>query len=353
METKNNFLIYGAYGYTGELIAELAVKKGLQPILAGRNVEKTKALADILDLKWIAFEATDKTALKLALQREEIKVVLNCAGPFTKTVKEFIPACIAAKVHYLDITGEIEVFEYAKTQDKEAKEAEIMIMSGVGFDVVPSDCLAKFLKDELPTATHLELAFMGLAGVSQGTAITMVENAGAGGMIRENGTIKIVKTAYQTKVIDYGIKKMNSVAIPWGDVSTAFHSTQIPNIKVFMAQPPKAIKAMEMSSYFSFALKNEFVKGFIKKKIKEREKGPNEEKRDNNHSYLWGKVTDGKNTLEARLITPEGYKLTSIAALLITEKVLNSDYKMGYQTPSSTYGKNLILEVEGTEMTLV
>jgi short subunit dehydrogenase-like uncharacterized protein len=350
---KHNFLIYGAYGYTGELIAELAIQKGLNPILAGRNIEKTQALANKLGLKWIAFEATDKTALKLALQREEIKVVLNCAGPFTKTVKEFIPACIATKTHYLDITGEIEVFEYAKTQDAAAKEAGIMIMSGVGFDVVPSDCLSKFLKDELPTATHLELAFMGLGGVSQGTAITMIENAGAGGMIRENGTIKTVKTAYETKVIDYGVKKMNSVTIPWGDVSTAFHSTQIPNIKVFMAQPPKAIKAMEMSSYFSFVLKNDFVKGMIKNKIKAGEKGPNEEKRNSNYSYLWGKVTDGQTTIEARLITPEGYKLTSIAALLITEKVLNEDFKIGYQTPSSAYGKNLILEVEGTEMTVI
>lgn len=350
---KPNFLIYGAYGYTGELIAELAVQKGLNPILAGRNVEKTKALADKLGLKWVAFEATDKTALKLALQREEIKIVLNCAGPFTQTVKEFIPACITTKVHYLDITGEIEVFEYAKTQDKAAKEAEIMIMSGVGFDVVPSDCLAKFLKDELPTATHLELAFMGLGGVSQGTAITMIENAGAGGMIRENGTLKTVKTAYETKIIDYGIKKMNSVTIPWGDVSTAFHSTQIPNIKVFMAQPPKAIKAMEMSGYFSFALKNEFVKGVIKKKIKAGEKGPNEEKRNTNYSYLWGKVTDGQTTVEGRLITSEGYKLTSITALLITERVLSADFQIGFQTPSSAYSKNLILEVEGTEMTII
>lgn len=351
MKTKANFLLYGAYGYTGELIAELAIANGLKPILAGRNVEKTKALADKLGLKWITFEVKDKTAVKLALQN--VDILLNCAGPFTQTVKEFIPACIASKTHYLDITGEIEVFEYAKTQDEAAKEAGIMVMSGVGFDVVPSDCLSKFLKDELPTATHLELAFMGLGGVSQGTALTMVENAGEGGMIRENGKIKKVKTAYQTKVIDYGVKKMNSVTIPWGDVSTAFHSTQIPNIKVFMAQPPKAIKAMEVSGYFSFALKNDFVKDFIKKRIKAGEKGPDEEKRNSNNSYLWGKVTDGKATVEARLITPEGYKLTSITALLITEKVLNGDFKVGFQTPSSAYSKNLILEVEGTEMTTV
>ncbi len=350
---KSNFLIYGAYGYTGELIAELAIKKGLNPILAGRNAQKTKQLADRLGLQWIAFEATDKTAIKIALQREEIDIFLNCAGPFTQTVKKIIPICIATKTHYLDITGEIEVFEYAKTQDKAAKEAGIMIMSGVGFDVVPSDCLAKFLKDKLPTATHLELAFMGLGGVSQGTAITMIENAGGGGMIRENGVIKTVKTAYQTKIIDYGIKKMNSVTIPWGDVSTAYHSTQIPNIKVFMAQPPKAIKAMKMSNYFSLVLKNEFVKNTIKKKIKAGKKGPNEQKRNNNKSYLWGKVTDGKTTLEARLVTVEGYKLTSITALLITQKILNQNFEAGFQTPSSAYSKDLILEVEETEMSLI
>ncbi len=217
MKTTSNFLIYGAYGYTGELISELAVKNGLKPILAGRNVEKTQALADKLGLKWIAFEAKDKTAVKLALQN--VDVLLNCAGPFTQTVKEFVPACIATKTHYLDITGEIDVFEYVKTQDQAAKEAGIMIMSGVGFDVVPSDCLSKFLKDELPTATHLELAFMGLGGISQGTALTMVENAGEGGMIREKGKIKKVKTAHEVRTIDYGVKKMTSVTIPWGNAN--------------------------------------------------------------------------------------------------------------------------------------
>ncbi len=253
----------------------------------------------------------------------------------------------------MDITGEIEVFEYAKTLNEEAEEAGIMVMSGVGFDVVPSDCLAKFLKEELPTATDLELAFMGLGGVSQGTAITAVENAGGGGMIRKNGKLTPVKTAYETREIDYGVRKMSSVTIPWGDVSTAYHSTQIPNIKVFMAQPQKAITAMKASHYFSFALKNEFVKNTIKKRIKAGSKGPNEEKRNTSRSYLWGKVSDGKNVVEGRLITPEGYKLTSLTAILITEKVLAGNFKTGYQTPSSAYSKHLILEIEGTEMTVV
>ena len=93
-----------------------------------------------------------------------------------------VEACLRLGKHYLDITGEISVFEAMARRDKAAKQAGMMIMPGVGFDVVPSDCLAVHLKNLLPTATDLTLAFYGLGGISHGTQATMTMNAGSGGL---------------------------------------------------------------------------------------------------------------------------------------------------------------------------
>jgi short subunit dehydrogenase-like uncharacterized protein len=342
-----DLLIYGAYGYTGELIAQEAQRKGLSMLLAGRDAAKTQAIAQKLECDYRAFALEDQEALYEALG--QVKVVLHCAGPFALTAAPMIAACLACKKHYLDITGEIEIFEYAASLHQAAEAAGIALMPGVGFDVVPSDCLAAFLKKELPGATHLELAFMGLGGISRGTALTMARNAHKGGAIRKEGRIVPVKAAYEVKEIDYGMEKALSVTIPWGDVSTAYYSTGIPNIKVFMAQSPQNIRAMQWSNYLGWLLGTSFMQKRMQKKIAARVKGPSEAKRESNRSFLWGEVQDGTHKVAAWLITPEGYKLTAITAVLAAQKVLQGKFRSGFNTPSMAFGADFILEVPGTE----
>ena len=154
---NNKFLLYGANGYTGRLIAKLAASYGLVPILAGRKKDPIVALAKELDLDYRIFTLRDAKKLENSLL--EVPLVLHAAGPFQFTSRLMIEACLKTNTHYLDITGEISVFELAKSYDEKAKAAGLMIMSGVGFDVVPTDCMAKYLKEKLPDATHLKLAF--------------------------------------------------------------------------------------------------------------------------------------------------------------------------------------------------
>src|SRR5436190_8984048 len=160
-----------------------------------------------------------------------------------------VEACLRNKKHYTDITGEISVFETSAASDKKAKDAGIMLMPGVGFDVVPSDCLARHLKDRLPTATRLTLAFYGMGRISHGTQATMVMNVGKGGAIRKDGKITPVPAAWKTREIDFGDVKKTAVTIPWGDVATAYYSTGIPNIEVFTVIPDKALQVMKLSAY--------------------------------------------------------------------------------------------------------
>jgi short subunit dehydrogenase-like uncharacterized protein len=341
---SDNFLIYGANGYTGELITRFASECGLKPVIAGRNEAAIKSLAEKHGLEHRIFSLDDREKLDAAL--DEVAMVLHCAGPFSITSRPMVEACLRNRKHYTDITGEIAVFEACAAADQKAKDAGIMIMPGVGFDVVPSDCLARHLKDRLPTATHLTLAFYGMGRISHGTQATMTMNVGKGGAIRKDGKITPVPAAWKTREIDFGEVKKTGVTIPWGDVATAFYSTGIPNIEVFTVVPKSALKAMKMSRYLGWLLAAGPVQKYLQSKIPPG--GPSDAERAKGKTLLWGGASDGEgNRVESRLQGPEGYTTTALAALNIAEKILAGNFTPGYQTPAKAYGPDLILELDG------
>ncbi|MDQ3633299.1 MAG: saccharopine dehydrogenase NADP-binding domain-containing protein [Acidobacteriota bacterium] len=341
---SNKFLIYGANGYTGELIAREAVRRGMKPILGGRSRNKVEPIAKELGLICRTFALEDKTSLDYTLK--EVDFVIHCAGPFSLTSNQMVEGCLRTGTHYLDVTGEIAVFEALAKRDEAAKKAEIMIMPGVGFDVVPSDCLALHLKNRLPSANNLTLAFYGLGKISHGTQTTMTMNIGNGGAIRENGVIKNVPSAYETREIDFGEVKKISVTIPWGDVSTAFYSTGIPNIKVFTVVPESQVMLLKLSRYIGWLVASSPVQSILQSQIPEG--GPSKDEREKGKTLLWGKATDEDgNSVEARQQGPEGYKFTILAALKIAEKILDGNFCTGFQTPGKCYGADLVLEIEG------
>ncbi len=340
----NTFLIYGANGYTGELITRMAAERGLKPIVAGRNEAKVAELAEKYGFEHRAFSLDDTAKVNAALQ--EVNMVLHCAGPFSITSRPMVEACLRNKKHYTDITGEISVFETCAAFDKKTAEAGVMIMPGVGFDVVPSDCLARHLKDRLRSATHLSLAFYGMGRLSHGTQATMTMNVGKGGAIRKDGKIIGVPAAWKTREINFGEVTKTGVTIPWGDVSTAFYSTGIPNIEVFTVVPPSNLKMMKMSRYLGWLLATGPFQNYLQKKIPAG--GPSDAEREKGKTLMWGEATDADgNRVEARQQGPEGYTLTAIAALNIAEKIHAGNFTPGYQTPAKAYGADLVMEIDG------
>ena len=340
------YLIYGANGYTGHLTARLAKERGHSPILAGRSESKVKAVADELGFESRVFALDDILAREKALA--DVDLVLHCAGPFSKTAEAMSEACLQSKTHYLDVTGEIEVFELMASKDEVAKKAEIMILPGVGFDVVPSDCLALHLKNRLPNATHLALGFQSQGRSSRCTANTIVENVNQGGMIRKDGVIVSVKAAEKSRQIDFGQGETLGVTIPWGDVSTAYYSTEIPNIEVYLAVPNAVKWAMKSTRYFGKVLGSAPVQKMMKKRIQKGPAGPSDEERARWRTFLWGEAKNSAGEkVVSRLITPEGYTLTANTALKIIERVLNGDAPIGFQTPARAYGADLIMEIDG------
>ncbi|HEV3249608.1 MAG TPA: saccharopine dehydrogenase NADP-binding domain-containing protein [Puia sp.] len=342
---NNSFLLYGANGYSGELIARFASQYHLKPILAGRREEALAPLAAKLGLPFKVFDLNDAPSLQAALK--EVKVVLHTAGPFEYSARQMIDACLLTGTHYLDINGDIAVFEMLKQYDSKGKQAGIMIMPGAGFDVVPTDCIALLLKKLLPGAVELKLAFATPGGrLSHGTATTMAGRLGEKGAVRKNGKIIRQPLGQNGFWVDFGVKKLFVMSIPWGDISTAYFTTGIPDIETYAAISPKIYRLLKFQGLFNWLLRNSSLRKFIKRKIDRRPAGPGDEIRKNSTSLVWGQVKDAEGKIAvARMTCPDGYTLTTHSSLLITQKILQGNFLPGYQTPSAVYGENLVLEI--------
>ncbi len=344
-----NWMIYGVYGYTGELIAREAARRGMTPILAGRNPEKVEALAKELHLPHRAFALDSAQQLQESLQ--DVDLVLHCAGPFSATSSPMVAACLQSRTHYLDITGEIEVFEAAHRLDAAARAQGVMLLPGCGFDVVPTDCLALMLKKRLPDATHLLLAFASRGRPSRGTAKTMIEGFQFGGRIRENGELRRVPLAYETTTLPFFTGPQLAMTIPWGDVSTAYYTTGIPNIKVFMGVAPAQIQQVKRMRRLRPLIALPWVQNFLKKRIDKGRRGPTEEERRKAKTVVYGRVENAKGRwVELQMLTPNGYDITVAATLGIVAQLLEKGATPGFQTPARLMGEQFVLRLPGVEM---
>jgi short subunit dehydrogenase-like uncharacterized protein len=341
-----SILLYGAYGYTGQLIVRMAREADITLLVAGRDPERTRSLAEQYNMPWVAFSLDDAAALDSALQ--QVSLVLHAAGPFELTCRAMADACLRNRKHYVDITGEVTVFEYFKSRDAEARAAGIVFLPGAGFDVVPSDCLAAWLTSKLPGAESLTLALFTPGGqLSHGTATTVLMNAGRGGAIREDGKLRKVPNGWHVRSFDFGFTERNGTTIPWGDLSTAYTSTGIPNIRVYNCLPEKTMRSMRMLNYIGGLMQWKPVQQYLQKKIRSRPAGPSDEKRAKTRSYIWGEVIRGGGSRRAYLDLPEGYTLTAMTALAIGQAILAGRVQAGYQTPATALGPDFILEIPG------
>jgi short subunit dehydrogenase-like uncharacterized protein len=351
MKRTGQYLIYGATGFTGKLTARVAKEKGLAPILAGRNEAKLKAVAQPLGLQYRVFDLADVAAIDAALSA--VDAVLHIAGPFSATSKPMADACLRTGTHYLDITGEIDVFEALARRDSEAKRAGIMLLPGVGFDVVPSDCLALHLKQKLPDATHLTICIGGSIGgsdgVTRGTAKSMIEAVPQGARVRLDGRIVTLSARPGETAFDFGEGPLATIVIPWGDVSTAYYSTGIPNIEIRMAATPQMRAGANMPGFVRRIVGTALVQSLLKARVDRMPEGPDEDVLRTGHRILVGFVANAKGeTARARLRTGQGYMLTAQTGTEIARRVVAGEATPGFQTPSLMFGSDFILQFDGS-----
>ena len=346
---SDKLMLYGANGYTARLIIKELIGAGIKPVLAGRNQVKISALADKhgFDHSVFALDDTDVIGENLA----DVTVLINAAGPYSQTAKPFIDSCLRSKTHYIDITGEIDVFVYAESKNRDAEEAGIILCPGTGFDVIPTDCLSYLLKEKLPDATELNICFFSENGrPSIGTAKTSIEGLANGGRIRSNGIIEHVPLAHAVKEIDYGQGPKMAMSIPWGDVATAYYSTGIPNITVYTPRKQKGIDKIKRQRKWLFIMKLGIVQNFIKNKLDKKivNGGDSDEKRTQSKMWVWAEVKNDSGQLySGKFQVANGYDVTGFGAMAIAKYLLEKELAGGYYTPSKLMGPDILDSLPG------
>lgn len=335
------WLIYGANGYTGEILARLAVAQGQHPVLAGRSSAIT-GLAEELGLEHRLFSLD-------APELGEVEAVVHCAGPFSRTSAPMVAACLASGTHYLDLTGEISVFEAVYAQHDAAATADVALVPGVGFDVVPTDYLLKLLHAELPTATRADVALVSRGGFSGGTIRTVLEGMRTGGMVRAGGELRTVPTGHRSRTIRLGRSSARVTSVPLGDVSSGYRATHIPDITNFTNVPAGAAVA-RFDRFTRLALGSNLVYGALDGAASRLVKGPSEERRARTRSDLWAELSDDAGRwVRAAIRVPNTYDFTAHSALHAVRRTL-SGVQPGAWTPSQAFGADFLTTIPTMEV---
>lgn len=343
---QQRWMIYGANGYTGRLVAELAAQRGQNPILAGRSATKVQPIARRLGLESIAVDLRNERDLVEAVR--EVDLVFHAAGPFIHTSEPMIRACLIAGSHYVDITGEIAVFENTFRYDAIARRRGVALLGGAGFDVVPTDCLARYVAERVPDADTLDLAITGLGAASAGTTKTALEMLPRGGRVRRDGQLQPFPLGAGVREIRFADRTRAAMPLPWGDLATAYRSTGIPNITTYMAVDRRSAAVLRVIAPLAQrAIRNAAIRRRARRIAERRVTGPDEQMRQTGRAEIWARAANKHgDAAEAWLQTGEAYHFTALSSLRCVERVL-AEQPRGALTPAQAFGPDVVLEIAG------
>jgi short subunit dehydrogenase-like uncharacterized protein len=335
-------LIYGATGYTGGLIARIAVEKDLPVIIAGRTEARLQPLATQLGIDYRVFSLE-------APYLNGVTILLNCAGPFSRSSSPLVEACLESGVHYLDITGEVDEIELVRAYHEQAQSGGVMLMPSVGFGVVPTDCLAAHVAQRLPAATHLAIAFETVGGVSQGTLSTLFGSLHTDGYLRQAGKLVSARPAQKSRTINFGQGDKKAVLNPWrGDLVTAYHSTSILNIETYTAFPAP-VRFLMGAGWLHGLWGSTAVQNLLGTLFKRLPPGPSEKVLNEGATYVWAEARNDHETVTSRLVGPEAYRFTALTASAVAAQILDGKFEAGFHSPAQVYGADFVLQIEGVE----
>lgn len=343
------WMLYGATGYTGRLVAELAVRRGHRPILAGRDPQKLAAMAVPLGLDYRTVDLRDTDRLEDGLG--DVDVVAHCAGPFSSTAAPMVDACLRTRTHYLDITGEIEVFESVFARSSEAEQAGVVLLPGAGFDVVPTDCLAVMVAKRLPEADGLDLAFSAAGGISPGTLKSAWEGLAMGGRVREHGDLRNVPVGWRTRTVEFPSGTRTVTSLPWGDVATAYRSTGIETITTYAHLPGLDRFGSQGGRIAGKVFGHPLPQRLGKAAIGRFARGPGKTTRERSRVEVYAEAVDPKGRkVSTALVGPNTYDLTADAVVRIVDGLRSGSVSPGCHTPATAFGPDLVRELDGVRV---
>jgi short subunit dehydrogenase-like uncharacterized protein len=343
------WLIYGANGYTGSRIARAARDRGHAPVLAGRSASALGPLAGELGLTHRVFDLADPARLRDALR--DVDIVAHCAGPFSATSAPMAEACLDARTHYLDITGEIDVIVALQGRDAAARRAGVALCPSMAFDIIPTDCIAATLAEALPDAIRLTLGFTGLEELTAGTLNTALESAGRGlSCVRENGELRRIPYFERRRRLDFGDGRgeVEAFNIPWADVASAWFSTGIPDIEVYIPADAAMARSVRLTRPLRPLLRSRRVVRLMQRLVSATIAGPGEEAYAQGVSRVIGIVANARGEeRRARFSCPNGYRLSVDGMLMAVEHLAANPDSVGFATPSMLMGARCVERLPG------
>jgi short subunit dehydrogenase-like uncharacterized protein len=314
------WMLYGANGYTGGLIAQHAVDSGHQPILAGRNGLEISALARRLGLRHRIVDSNDAAALQEALV--DVELLLNVAGPFLHTAVALSEACLSVGVHYLDISNELQVFRALYALNDRAHRTGVCIMPGVGFGVVATNCLARYVSEAVGGAEYLEVATrIASAQPGPGAAATMQENLPYGGWVRRGGQLVAQELFTGVTTLGFPDGPCEAMPVPTGDLEAAFRVTGASNVIAYAVSPPVPDPSASAAEIAGAQIPR---------------------------SFGWARATSsGGSTATALLETGDSYSFTPAAAVRCVEETLEG-FHAGALSPATAFGAEFALSITDT-----
>jgi short subunit dehydrogenase-like uncharacterized protein len=339
-----SILIYGATGYTGGLLARAARQIGIPVALCGRDAKKIEKIASKLGAPFHVAGVQDSDALDRALSGA--RVVLNAAGPFATTAPSLIQACLRAGVHYLDVTGEVSVIDAATRVDGAAKQRNIMVMPAVGFDVVPSDCLAAHLAGRVDAPARLSIGIAGLELLTRGSARTIINQLAEPTWVRRGGRLNQVPAGSLEHSFDYGRGMCKSIGVSWGDVASAYFTTGVPDISVYFEATPAVRVHHALLGLYGWTVPMTPWRQWLSTISEWLPDGPSEAERARHGAVIVAEMEDATGAVtRARMRTPEAYTMTVATAIAIARRVAAGDFEPGFQTPGRVYGPDFPLSL--------
>jgi len=335
---RQNWLLYGATGFTGGQIIASALAAGHRPVLGGRNPSKLRAVAEAHGLDWRVIDLDNPAALAAALG--EFTAVLHAVGPFLRTHRPMAEACLSAGTHYLDLSAESAIYEGLAALDARARDAGVMLMPGVGFEMVPIDCLALRLKRAMPDATSLEIGMDYESTITPGS-LRSAQLLPQTAPVRLNHRL-VELTRSSERFFDFGPEaagggRSNCVSSVFGEAAITWRSTGIPNVAGYFRPNPRMLELVA-------AVKSDADLAALPS-------GPSDAELASCPAVIVGEVRNDSGGKRAmRLITPHVYRTTGLVAAAVAERVSRGQWRSGFQTPASVFGEDFILGFDGCRL---
>ncbi|MFE0156544.1 saccharopine dehydrogenase family protein [Nonomuraea sp. NPDC059007] len=329
--------VYGPSGYQGKLVLTELARRGIDAVLAGRNLARLEAAASAVglsDTERRVADTSDHEALVSAFH--DCAGVINCAGPFTSSGEAVVRAAIAAGCHYVDTSGEqLYVKKIFDTFATEAENAGVTVVPAANDGCVPVDLMAQILADRLESVEEIVTTHMVVGGgaMSRGSLRSLVE------------TIDVIKTGGITYYDGDWRPSMptrhTAIRLPGQSEATPVMAFPVSEVVTI----PRHIRVRHVEGLTEAALGDQLNTPLTPEIIDSLPEGPDEDSRRTQHfTYVLDAISSDGRRARGIVQGSDTYGTTAVIAVESIRRLIADPAKPGVLAPAQAYHPTAFLD---------